>query len=149
MKKLTQLLTAMLLTFGFAISQNCSAQSYDVSTLYLKVHNNLPFTVTLNGETHETSEKVFVKEGLRPGKYLLMVTQLLPENDMHIVAGKPQRVPNKERLMYYGFIEVTGKKLIMAVINENGDFIILKQKRTTSVCLPPPANAPLAIEPRI
>ncbi len=107
-----------------------SNNSYNTSMLYL----TLPFCNTaeasLGGQQMEKQGNVFIAEGITPGTYLLKVSQKQ--------RFEPSVVTNSdsyEVILYYGYITIAPKKVIVAKVDSSQHLRILGERSTKTVSI--------------
>lgn len=119
----------LISTLGGSLIQANS--SYDVSTLYLKLHNGQSFKVTLNGTVYNQSQNTHTIEGVQPGKYMLKIIRPLTAPATFNTANKGQ-----EEVVFEGYIVIPPRRVVFAYIDALGNFRVAKEKNTTTVSLP-------------
>ncbi len=120
----------LISTLGSSFT-HASSSSYDISTLYLKLHNGQSFKVTLNGTIYNQNQNTHTIEGVQPGKYMLKITLPTTSPTAFNASNKEQ-----EQVVFEGYIVIPPRRVVFAYIDALGNFRVAKEKNTTTVSLP-------------
>ena len=110
--------------------------NYDVSTLYLTTASGVAIQVILDNKRADESrneDKTSVFEGVKPGNYLLKVSQQMTLNKTSRRAKISSRDVVSEKIIFYERIEIPARKVIYAFIDKDGNFIIAKQRKIITI----------------
>lgn len=152
MKKITKFATLLIATttlFLVTMTIDLTAKSceednnlvqttsnYDASTLYIRTADGTPIKVTLsNKSASKIDPATSMIEGVKPGVHLLKVAHIVTLNKASRRGSSTQAKDIvSEKIIFYEKIVVPPRKVIYAFVDANGNFRIVKQRNTITVC---------------